>query len=536
LNKSGSCQGKMRDHLSEIESLEDRICNGIRRFSSANVLLAVHRIVKNNIGLPSRHDGQYVESPLLPFIAAALCSYSIRVSNPDRYRGRDITPTDISELANLVMTYVTADPVGIDHELTNLFYESNPVFMLLRIVGNQFPFDPSSFGFVGQPLLLYGKIPSSNDADTLIKAFAFEDKFMASTGLPLSDFISCGFASWAFFNSTNTMGLTRNYYNEARRQGLNILDDAGISTWLDCIAADPTRFRNKYEVMRQHDRRFRMYDFNPILSYPILRPWKGVPKKSMTDDRIIAPLPNLIAYRVSTGIYYEMFNQYREEFSRFFGRIFEVYVGELLGKCVSKSSLYDESDIRKTYPECRGKTPDFAIIDGSTVILIECKATRFSLKALATGAEEAIRDSLKQVLKGLKQLYDFSVALRKKANGLEAFSTCDKVRPVLLTYERLHMVNTVFFRDYLNVLLKDKFGIEKFEWYVLSVGELEILQPFLCNGQCLSETLGDIGAKPFNDVIDSYRTKAHFTYEQSMLYQYDLEMFDRLNIPRSAKK
>ncbi len=50
----------------------------------------------------------------------------------------------------------------------------------------------------------------------------------------------------------------------------------------------------------------------------------------MSNDRIIAPLPDLIPYRVSTGIYYEMFNEYREDFSRFFGHLFEAYVERLL--------------------------------------------------------------------------------------------------------------------------------------------------------------------------------------------------------------
>ena len=519
----------MHKHVIRLETLEKQIWEHIRNFSSDNLLLSIHNVLKNEIKLPGNNNKKI---EILPFIAAGMCSFAIRFSNPNRHINKNATLFDISELARLVADYLTCDPVGVDEKITQEFHQSNPISLLLRTVGNQFPFDPQFYGFVGQPLLLYGEIISDSRSDNNIAAFDFENKFVASTGLQLSDFISIGFSSWSFFSSAGNTGITRNYYEKARLQGLNIPDDEGISLMLDCISADSIKFRKKYEQMKQQDRSLRMYDFNPLLSYPILRPWKHSCGKSMSEDRIIAPLPNLIPYRISTGIYYEMFNQYREEFSRFFGHLFEIYVGRLLSKCVCNLAIFSEKDIRKTYPESLGKVPDFTIIDGSTALILESKATRFSLKALGTGADAAIKDSLKQVLKGLKQLYDFHVALRKKTKGLAAFDHCTSIKAVLITYETLYLVNTGLFKLYLDDLLLERFKISNFEWHILSVKELEVLQPFFAAGVSMAETMDHLKNTSFNNVITLYRSKIGLSYQDSVLYQYDLKMYDHLNMPR----
>src|SRR5262249_16919925 len=162
-------------------------------------------------------------------------------------------------------------------------------------------------------------------------------------------------------------------------------------------------------------------------------------------------------------IFYEMFNHYRTEFSNYFGTIFEIYVGEILARSGFTDKLLSETDIRKTYPTDEGKVPDWAVIDGSTAVLIECKATRFSRSTLTTGGEEGINDRLKQTLKGLAQLYRFREACIARAQGLENLHKCTNFKLILVSFEPLHLINSPLFRQYINKELANQ-GINDFPW------------------------------------------------------------------------
>lgn len=513
-------------HQKKLIELEREIWRHVRKFRSDELFLSVHNIIKGGVKLPGRIDDQRTGALLMPFIAAGICSFAMRFSNPHRNHAAP-TLNDMAILANTVFEYLTADPVGLDKEATETFHCSNPVFMMLRVVGSQFPFDGGSHGFVGRTLLLYRTLIHEESENEEITKFRFEEKFQKMTGLSAMEFVSCGFATWAFFNSPRTSGLTRKYFDTARNAGLNIPDDDGVQLMLECISADPVKFRNKFEIMKQLDSSFRMYDFNPLLSYPVLRPWKQG-KDAMSNDRIIAPLPDLIPYRVSTGIYYEMFYEYREDFSRFFGHLFEAYVGRLL-KASTHCPIVSEKKIRETYPESSGKVPDFCIIEGGTALIIECKATRFSLKALGTGAQEAVSESLKQIKKGIVQLHDFKTAIKERRKGLETFYSCNVIIPIVITYEWLYFINTELLKELIFEELKFQ-SISTFDFHVLSVQELEGLQPHLLNGIAISSAIESLSSRSFNEVIEKYTADDGLTYGDSFLYKFDREMLECMGV------
>ncbi|MCA1604984.1 MAG: hypothetical protein LC775_05815, partial [Acidobacteria bacterium] len=124
-----------------------------------------------------------------------------------------------------------------------------------------------------------------------------------------------------------------------------------------------------------------------------------------------------------------------------------------------------EADIRKTYPEKKGKVSDWAVVDGTTAVLIECKAARFKRNALTMGDEGAVNDGLKQVMKGLRQLEEFAKACRAKRPGLERFHGCTTLEPVLTTLEPLYLVNSTFFREHIDGLLAAQ-GVTDLPWLI----------------------------------------------------------------------
>lgn len=215
-----------------------------------------------------------------------------------------------------------------------------------------------------------------------------------------------------------------------------------------------------------------MHDFNPLFVYPIVRPWPKRNTTTLDEDRMIAPLPNLILSRLSDGIYNQLFDVHRDKFSRYFGPVFEAYVGEVLQKAISSGKLLTEADIKRVHR--RGKIPDYVVIDGSKAILIECKATGFRRKAFATADAVSIDQSISRIVEGLIQLHEFKNACDNHALGLNDLVKCQEYRFVIVTFEPFYIINSVPFKEIVEKLVSQKLGLEKIvlsSWYVFGVDD-----------------------------------------------------------------
>lgn len=429
---------------------------------------------------------------------------------------------------HLVKTYLSADPIGYDKDIQREYKASNPVFTFLRIAGSQMPYDVSPFGQHAQPLLLYHEIPKQLAARPGLPSFNYEEAFQSLYGTSTLHYINIGFTAYAA--ATSTDGFTRGYFAKARQEGIKIPGDRALLPILDKLAADPVQLGNLYRKYQTSDPRFAIYNFNPLFMRPLVRPWRQKKHVALDDDRMVAPLPDLVALKNSVGIFYEMFNHYGVDFSNYFGFIFEAYVGRILQHTSASSRLLSEDDLRQHYPSDKGKVPDWVIIEGETAILIECKATRFSRAALATGSETAVNDSLKQVLKGFRQLDNFRQACLAKKSGLEALHGCKIFRPVLVTLEPLYLINSLFFREYLEGELATS-GVTNLPWYILSVDELERLQPHMATGVGFDEVLKELSQKSLAAFLDQLHEQTGLTFKDSFLHEIDRELYRRLGIP-----
>lgn len=298
---------------------------------------------------------------------------------------------------------------------------------------------------------------------------------------------------------------------------------------LEQLTTTADKFVAEYNESAGTDPRFAMYNFNPLFMYPIARPYQFDQIPPPEQDALVAPLPDLILSRLSIGIFYQVFNEHRTKFSQYFGHLFSEYVGTVLRHSVPSGTLLSEVDIRGTYPERRGKAPDWAVVDGSTAVLIECKATRFTRAALTTGDEDEVNKSQKQVITGLKQLDEFIKACKAKTPGLERFHRCTEFEPVLATLEPLHLINSTFFREHIDQLLVEK-GISNLPWWVLPMGELEVLQPHLAAGIGLAKTIDDLRNATFNEVLEGLIEQTGRTYMDSFLYPREEELYRLLGL------
>jgi hypothetical protein len=496
---------------------------------------------ENRIGsVLKRYDLDYVLGgvrqwfdKLEPFTAAGISLFAIRYSRPPIARSSklyEMTWSELSSIAHLVIQYLIADPVSFEPAIEDNYRDSTLIPVILRGVGNQFPYNIPFFGQYARSLKLFHHIPQQLRGRSNIPEFDFDAAFQKITGVTLVDFILVGYGAFAAANSKH--GFTGGWFQKAREQGVDYKDEVVIRV-LDQLAADQWQMQDLYEKYRQPDRRYGMYDFNPLFVYPIVRPWPKREHTTLNEDRLIAPLPMMILTRLSEGIYLQMFDRYKEEFTRYFGRLHEAYVGEVLQHSVLNKALLSEDDIRRTYKS--GKVPDWVIIDGETAIFVESKATGFQRKALATADSVAIDRSVSQVIVGLTQLHEFRDACERRAAGLERLHGCKDFKLVVVTYEPFYIVNSVPFRKTIDSKLSKELaakGVNVFPWHVLAIDQLEKLQPHVAAGVELKNIIEKLlSHQTFDNILKEIADQTGRTYQDCLLYEMDVEIHQRLNIP-----
>jgi len=500
--------------LSDLKDLELKIEIGFRKLKLGNVLYSL-RLLKET-------------SPdLQPFVVAGVALFAARFCDPSKVHQK-IKNHDIRSLVSLSKQYYLTDPIVFDKDLENEFMNSNPAFMMLRLRSSQFPFDPDTFSSFSRPAFLFHEIPRQLQSLPGIPQFDLESNFQAVTGVSVIDFITTGFVIASACRGQ--FAVNQNYFRKLREQGIELPNDQNVRLIINQIAVDKIKLIEIYESRKVKDERFKMYSFNPLLSHPLIKPCQNKQFSKPNEDFIHAPLPELVDLRISTGIFYQMFNSYKTRFSQYFGHVFESYVGIVLKNCITSEELLSESDIREFYPISDGRqVPDWILIDGSTLILFECKATRFSRAAQETASEDAVNDSLKQVVKGLHQLDNFISACRSNVSELKRFHDCTAFKSVLVSLESLSPINNPLFREHIDTLLAVK-DITGLDWQMRSVSELEVLQPHTATGLRLSQVLDELLQKNFDEVLRDLASQTKKTFVHSFLYQKHEELYQRLKL------
>ena len=223
-----------------------------------------------------------------------------------------------------------------------------------------------------------------------------------------------------------------------------------------------------------------------------------------------------------------MFNNYLEEFSQWFGLIFEEYVGIILENSINRCKIYSEDMIKRKYK--KGKLPDWVVVEGDTAIIFQVKATKFSRVALTTASEEDINNSLKQVIKGLVGLHEFRNAILTKAKGLEEFHDCSKVISVFVSFGSFYLINSFLFEKHVNKLLNNTHNINSPSWIILSIDELEELQPYLYAGIGLAEIMKNIESHSQKETLDKLQADTGITPTDSFLYKKCMDLFEKILI------
>jgi hypothetical protein len=225
-----------------------------------------------------------------------------------------------------------------------------------------------------------------------------------------------------------------------------------------------------------------------------------------------------------------MRDRFKGEFDQFFGHVLSAYVGRILKTVVPYDRLLSEADLRSTYPAKFGKVPDWVIVDGRTAVLIECKAARIHRLTYVRGDEGELIKNVRDVMKGLQQLFEFRVAALRKAQGLDRLAQCDQFVPIVVTWEPLYLSRSLVFKDLLRQELSEP--VRAMDWSILSLDELEWLQLYLGAGLDVAGVFRRTLSEDYNSIVESLYAMTKRTYRHSFLHEKENELTDRLGVPR----
>lgn len=214
--------------------------------------------------------------------------------------------------------------------------------------------------------------------------------------------------------------------------------------FLDLVSSSYSEFREEAGKHRAKPG-FERYRPNPLLRWPLLRP--DIAPEGSTTPVYLAPAPLMVVRRVTEGLHYDLSqhldhggndNPYRNAF----GSVFQEYVGHLLRASHGEDRVLPEWDYGPKGR--RAATPDWLVLEGDRLVVVEVKESVVTLVTKSTGAREAmVQDLQKTLRRAAKQLLRFRQDLRDGALGLERLSHVRHVQLMIVAGDRVPFANWV---------------------------------------------------------------------------------------------
>lgn len=183
--------------------------------------------------------------------------------------------------------------------------------------------------------------------------------------------------------------------------------------------------------------------YPPYLHIFIRSAFFNKPLLAIPGGAYVVVHPHLVFHAADEGLYAACSRNAPDEFYVEFGPSFESYIGLLLRDMFSPSSVFAENQLQAI---AGGRTCDYLVLDGSSTLLVECKATRYSADLLTEGA--ILNDnSTGKVADGIEQLLVTASRIR---NGDYASLGAGAERPIVgivVTYGELHFANSEYYYD-----------------------------------------------------------------------------------------
>lgn len=310
----------------------------------------------------------------------------------------------------------------------------------LRMANAQFLHQGPLNYLLPRTLLLYRDIwPRVEKANAVSPC----DDLARLTGLQLEQILLLGKAFFAWTKGGFFRPCRADQLAEGGKLASFLTPDAQ-ARFLDWISADYDTIRSKAAKFVPRDAEYDPYRFNPLIEHPIVRP-QIQPLGETTDSQRIYLLPcrRLLLTRVTSGLYHDLANAHagaasENPFRTAFGHVFQQYVGDLLKAAFG-------AKVREEWPYDNGvDTPDWFVVEGDTVVVIEVKQSAQFLASKMWGHLDDLRKDLRKTLgHAMSQLHRFDSALARRAPGLESLSHIRGIERLIVSYDEISWANWV---------------------------------------------------------------------------------------------
>lgn len=389
---------------------------------------------------------------LHPWVLASIARWIIMYGsdlNTERMIPRDLE--DITQL------YYSLDDPFLDEKEEFL---SRKRSFFVRTAFEQFPYQGLNYRYeIPRTLMLFFNIHLKDNKDYM----DLNAEFKKISGLDVPNYLILAFA----FFSISMRGPIRLPIHVKGRPLSRFMTEGAVRTFLQYISTTVTAFR---EVQKNipNENGYEKFQFNVLRKFPII--------STIIPNLLVAPIPSLIMQKAVDGIYWDLFDRFNvkgeeNKFARYFGHVFQEYVGEQLMQIVGSANVFRETNYKKGKHKLA--TCDWIVRDEKSLILVECKTSGLAQTATTTAQTEALQDDMKKrVVKGVaachRTFLDFAtLPLELDINDFES------IHYLIITYREVFTFNSPEMRQLIDAEIMEKLGkLPKF--HVASISEIEV--------------------------------------------------------------
>jgi len=328
--------------------------------------------------------------------------------------------------------------------------------LMIRLAYQQFPFQEGIHNVLPRHLLLY--------LYSRVKAHAIELDSAAYNhfGLHIQEYLTIGLGFYGV--SLGDSVFSRSFDEKTTIESMKkYMIPEKIDRFLDKISADFNMFREMCMQEIEDYPNGGTYRFNPLFDRPII---------VRRDGRFCIPVPMLVPYAVTKGLYYDFLDLFSSEtgnpFAEWFGYAFEHYGGVLLKYAFGTQNVFPEP----VYGKESKRGPDWTVTQGNSAIVLEFRSGRLNKKSKVYGDYSEIAALVK------RNIIDPLLKLPGKIEDIKSGSTDipsnDSMEffPCIVTYEPLY--SNQLFHEIVQQELKGE-GILEYEFELMSIEDLEWL-------------------------------------------------------------
>jgi hypothetical protein len=194
------------------------------------------------------------------------------------------------------------------------------------------------------------------------------------------------------------------------------------------------------------------YAYSSLRAFPLIRmDYDG-------GDAIVCPLPTLLFWKITGGLYYELLNDPR--FSQPFGDSFQQYTGEVVAKACPDPKITVLPEQEYGPKKTRKRTVDWIIVEEGSAIFLECKAKRLSWSAKTSLTDlGALEADIDYMAIAVVQVYKTIVDYLDNQYPQCPFQAGRNIYPTIVTLENWRMFGSAML-DRLSASVTEKLQAE----------------------------------------------------------------------------